>query len=462
MDLRQLKKIILNDPFLSKLLRLVKEKGAPLFIVGGYLRNHLLGITSKDYDFVLPKEASFLIPFIEELLHQHFFRVGKEEMNTLTYRVIREGISIDLTLLQGGSIKEDLQRRDFTINAIAFSLLDETFYWTEKGLEDIDHKLIRTVSNHSIDQDPLRMLRAVRYLCTLNGFSMDKALEQEILIKKEKIWNIPSERIKPELDTILLSPKPSIGLKFLYQVNMFFTLFPEFKGLENLGQNEHHHLDVLSHTFLVIEKLSWAYEWIVQNDQEFSLNQENRIILSYAALFHDLGKQNTYGKDERGRVHFYHHESFSSILAERIMEKLRFSHMLRNKILHLVKNHMKILNLSRETKESALKRLIHQIGEETSLLILLTLADKEASRGVLSLQIDEVVEQNCLRILKLLHEKESIHPSPFITGHDVMALGYPQGPRIGQILNFIRQKQVEGKIKNREEALRVLKNNFGG
>ncbi len=86
-----------------------------------------------------------MIPFIEDILHLHFFRVGKEEMKTLTYRVIREDISIDLTLMQGETIEEDLQRRDFTINAIAFSLLEETFHWVEKGLEDIAHKFIRTV-----------------------------------------------------------------------------------------------------------------------------------------------------------------------------------------------------------------------------------------------------------------------------------------------------------------------------
>jgi poly(A) polymerase len=122
---------------------------------------------------------------------------------------------------------------------------------------------------------------------------------------------------------------------------------------------------------------------------------------------------------------------------------------------------MRILNLSRETKETALKRLIHQMGEETPLLVLLTLADKEASRGILSIQVDEVVEDHCLRILKLFEEKEIVHPPPLITGHDVMALGYPSGPKVGQILNFIRGKQVEGEIKTREEALEVLRERFG-
>jgi len=458
--MNQVKDKILKDSILSKLSRLAKEKRIPFFLVGGYLRDLMLGTSRKDYDFTLPKDASLFIATIEEALHLRFFKVGREDMNTITYRIIKENMSIDLTFLQGETIEEDLQRRDFTINAIAFSLHDETFHWTEGSLKDITNKLIRTVSNHSIDQDPLRMLRAIRYICTLDDFVMDRELMEEISLKKGKILSLPGERIKTELDQILLSPKPAVGMKFLYESNMLLTLFSEFKGLENLGQNEHHHLNVLSHTLLMVEKISWASEWVTQNHQEVSFTQEDQLSLYYAALFHDIGKQDTFSEDKGGKVHFYHHESFSIIAAERIMERLRFANQMKNKILHLIKNHMRILNLSLETKETALKRLVHHIGDETPLLVLLTLADKEASRGILSIQIDEVVEKHCLRILELLKEKDIIHPPPLVTGHDVMALGYLQGPRVGQILNIIRQKQVEGEIKNREEALRVLKEKF--
>jgi poly(A) polymerase len=251
-----------------------------------------------------------------------------------------------------------------------------------------------------------------------------------------------------------------MGMKSLFESDLFLTLFPELKGLENLGQNEHHHLDVLSHTLLIIEKMSWAFEWVARNHRNIFLTQEDWLSLFYAGLFHDIGKQDTYSKDEKERVHFYYHESFSVQAAERIMERLRFSNLTKNKILHLIRNHMRILNLSWETKETALKRLVNQIGEETPLLVLLTLADKEASRGILSIQIDEVVEKHCLRILELFKEKEIVHPPPLITGYDVMALGYSSGPRVGQILDFIRQKQVEGEIQNREEALRVLRGRF--
>ena len=461
MDLNRLREAIHKDPILSQLSRLAKEKKIPLFLVGGYLRDLLLGTPGKDYDFVLPKEASLFIETIEGALHLRFFKVGKEEMNTTTYRIIKEGMSVDLTFLQGKTIEEDLQRRDFTVNTVAFSLQDETFHWVEGALEDFEKKVIRTVSNRSFDQDPLRMFRAIRYVCTLDGFVMDKELKEEISSKKEKIAILPGERIKAELDQIFLSSQPAIGMKSLYESDLLLTLFPELKGLETLGQNEHHHLDVLSHTLLVVERISWASEWVARNHQAICLNQEDHLSLYHAALFHDIGKQDTYSKDGKGRIHFYHHESFSVQAAERIMERLRFSNFMKNKILRLVKNHMRILNLSWEIKETALKRLVHQIGNATPLLVLLTLADKEASRGILSIQIDDVVENHCLRILELFKEKDIVHPPSFITGHDVMALGYASGPRVGQILSFIRQRQVEGEIKNREEALSALREEFG-
>jgi tRNA nucleotidyltransferase/poly(A) polymerase len=460
MDMNQVKEAILKDPILSKMSTLAKEKRIPLFLVGGYLRDLLLGIRGKDYDFTLPKDSSSFIKAIEETLDLRFFKVGREEMNTVTYRIIREDMSVDLTFLQGESIETDLRRRDFTINAIAFSLQDETFHVAERSLEDIDKKVIRAVSSLSIGQDPLRMLRAIRYVCTLNGFIMDEKFKEEISLKKGTILSLPGERIKMEMDQILLSPRPAIGMESLYESNLFFTLFPEFRGLESIHQGNHHHLNVLPHVLHMIGKVSSAFEWVARRGIRIALTEEDWLSLYYAALFHDIGKQDTFSADEEGRVHFYYHESYSCQRAEGVMERLRFSNQLKNRILRLIQQHMRILNMPRETKEGALKRLVNQMGEETPLLILHTLADKEASRGILSIQIDEVVEDHCLKILDFFREKDIVHPPPLITGHDVMAHGHLPGPRIGQILNYIRQKQVEGEIKNREEALKVLREKF--
>jgi len=464
MDLNEIRARILKDQILSKLSNLAKEKKVPLFLVGGYVRDLFLGTlqqVGKDYDFTLSKGNAPFISLIEQALQLRFFKVGKEEIDTITYRIIKEDMSIDLTFLQGDGIEEDLKRRDFTINAIAFSLRDETFHGVGGALEDIEKRVIRTVSNHSIDQDPLRMLRAIRYLCTLDGFITEETLKEEISQKKELTRKLPGERIKVELDHILLSPQPALGMRSLYEVGLLLTLFPELAGLESLVQNEHHHLNVLPHILLMVEKISWAFQWMALHGKEISVSREDRLSLYYAALFHDLGKQDTYSRDEKGRVHFYHHESFSCQAAGGIMERLRFSNAMRNKILRLIQHHMRILNLSRETKEVALKRLVSHLAEETPLLILLTLADKEASRGILSIRIDEVVEGHCLRILHLFNEKESVRPLPLITGYDVMALGYSSGPKVGRILNFVREKQIEGEIKTREEALQILRERFG-
>jgi poly(A) polymerase len=456
----KIKEEILKDPILSRLSILAKEKNISFFLVGGYLRDLLLGTQGKDYDFTLPKDASSFIAAIEEELGLRFFKVGREETNTLTYRIIKEDMSIDLTFLQGETIESDLRRRDFTINAVAFSLRDGTFHVVEGSLEDVRRKLIRAVSNHSLDQDPLRMLRAIRYLCTLDGFVMDEELKEEISLKKEQILSLPGERIKTELDQILLSPRPAIGMEPLYESDLFLALFPEFRGLESLSQGDHHHLNVLPHILLMIEKVSWALEWIAHRGSTIPLTKEDRLSLYYAALFHDIGKQDTLSVDENRRVHFYYHESYSCQRADGIMERLRFSNQLKNRILRLIQHHMRILNMPQGTKEGALKRLINQMGEETPLLVLHTLADKEASRGILSIQIDEIVEDHCFRILVLFRDKDIVHPPPLITGHDVMALGYLSGPRVGQILSYIRQRQVEGDIRNREEALRLLREKF--
>jgi tRNA nucleotidyltransferase/poly(A) polymerase len=466
-DLNGIKEKIIQDPILSKLTSLAKEKDIPLFLVGGHVRDLFLGPrhlgqrkVRKDYDFTLPGEASLFLPLLEQALHLHFFKFGKEERDTVTYRIIQEDMSIDLTFFQGFGIEEDLQRRDFTVNAISFSLRDGTFHWVEGALEDIEKRIIRTVSKYSIDRDPLRMLRAIRYLSTLDGFVIDGTLKEEISQKKELVRNLPGERIRMELDHILLSPQPALGMRFLHEVDLLLALLPELRGLEHLGQNEHHHLNVLPHILLMIEKIPWAFDWVTQHEKEVQLTRMDWLILYFSALFHDIGKQDTYSRNETGRVHFYHHESLSCQRADGIMERLRFSNLMRNRIVRLVQNHMRILNLSQETKEGALKRLVNQMGTEIPLLVLLTLADKEASRGILSVQLDEVIEGHCLRILEFYKEKGIVQPPSLITGYDVMALGYPSGPKVGQILKFIREKQVEGEIKTKEKALCILKERF--
>jgi poly(A) polymerase len=453
---------VLKDPVLSRLSALAKEEGAPLFLVGGYLRDLLLGRRRQDYDLAVPEGSLPFISKMERALGFQFFKVGREAIGTITHRISKPEMSVDVTFFQGRNIEDDLQRRDFTINAMAFSLGGGTFHSVGPSLGDIESRMIRSVSNRSIDQDPLRMLRALRYLSTLEGFRLDPRLAEEIVSKRERILQSSGERIKMEIDRILLAPHRNTGLAVLRETSLLSTLFPELEGLESIGPNPYHHVNVLSHTLLMIEKMPWAIAWCAHHGHDLLLDQDDQLSLCYAALFHDLGKQDTYARDDQGDIHFYQHESFSSRRALGIMERLRFSNALRDQVLHLVQEHMRILTLSPETKETALKRLVHRMGDFTPLLVLHTLADKEASRGIQSLLRDETVETRCLQILDLYEQKDIVHPLPLINGRDLIGLGYAPGPRVGRILKWVRENQVTGEIKTREEAFRVLREKFGG
>ncbi len=444
MDLQHLKTEIAKDSVLLTMTNLVKRENVPFYLVGGYPRDLWLGTKRNDYDFVLPREASSFIAAVEAAFGFHFFKAGKGT-ETVTFRVIKNGISMDIAFLQGRNISEDLRRRDFTVNALAFSLGDEEWHWAEGTLEDLRDRRIRTVSDVSLDRDPLRMLRAIRYVCTLHEFSIDDVLTNEISSKKELILTIPGERVRMELDRILLSQRPSVGIDLLFETGLLFCLLPEMKETKGAGRREH--TGDLPHSLLAAEKLAQAIEWVKKKGMGFSLLPDDILSLYYAALFHDIGRQSPDLRRDGNP-------------SDAIMERLRFSNVLKGRVLYLVRNYRRILDLSPGTKETVLKNLVHEIGEAVPLLVICSLADQEASPGSLSPQSEQAVETHCLHLLDLFRQEEVVHPPELISGEDVLALGYQAGPEIGRILSIIRIKQVQGEIKTREEALEVLREKF--
>jgi len=244
-----------------------------------------------------------------------------------------------------------------------------------------------------------------------------------------------------EIDRILLAPRRSIGLQVLRESSLLLTLFPELKGLESLDPGPYHHVNALSHTLLMIEKVPWALEWCAHHGQDMILTREDELALTYAALFHDLGKQDTAARDDKGNIHFYRHESFSSQRALKIMERLRFSNTLRDQVLHLVQEHMRIVNLSLRRRR--------QLSRDWFIRWRACLPSRPPhpcrQRGesrILSLPRDEVVEALCLRILELCRKEDIVHPPPLINGRDLIELGYTPGPKVGTILIVIREHQA--------------------
>ena len=456
-DLSEVRQRILADPIIEQIAESASQQKVPLYLVGGAIRDILLKRKVKDYDFVLTKAGMPFLDQLGNLLEASLFPMGKGRQEQV-YRLVKDEKTIDFAVMKGDDIVRDLVQRDFTINAIAYAFAEGRFYADPKAVNDIKEGRIGLVSPQALQADPLRMLRAIRYRCTLPGFDLIEPLKEEIARRRELLPEVAPERIRAELDGIILSPLPAQGLWLMHGLGLLSCIFPELTPLEALPQGRHHLTDVLSHTIEVVREVDRLGR--EGNPFSFRPTEEDSLILGYAALFHDLGKPATQSIDEQGEVHFYGHPERSSCLAQGIMRRLKFTNRVREGVVLVVENHMRILTLAAgEPLDKALRRLIHTMGEEIRLLLLLGLAETGSKGNV------ERGEQGrfmglCRRIWDLYEKEDLIAPEPLLKGRDLLALGHAPGPRMGEILNEVRERQIAGELRDTEEALRFVQEQY--
>jgi poly(A) polymerase len=449
---RGVKEKILADPIIQQVAGLARQNKVPLYLVGGAIRDILLGRKIRDYDFVVTKVDMSFLDQLGGLLEASVFPMGKGEQ---IYRLVKGEKVIDFALMEGDDIEQDLMLRDFTINAIAYPFAEGRFFTTPQAMEDLEAGRIGLVSPQALEADPLRMLRAVRYRCTLPGFALTDRLKEEIKRHKELLTEVAPERIRAELDEIILSPAPAQGLGLMHELGLLTCVFPELAPLEDLPQGRYHVTDALSHTIEVAREVDTLMRG--EHPFPFQPSRDDRLIVGYAALFHDLGKPATKSIDAGGEIHFYGHPEHSSLLAHGIMKRLRFPSKVRDGVIPLVENHMRILTLAQgEPKDKALRRLIHAMGEGIRLLLVLGLAETGSKQG------DDTGERKrfmdlCQRIWGLYKKEDLIAPEPLLMGRDLLGLGHSPGPRLGEILTEVRRRQIAGELTNREEALRFVR-----
>ena len=452
-EFRGAEKRILADPVIQQVVGFAQQKEVSLYLVGGTIRDILLSRKIKDYDFVVEKVVLSLLDQLGGLLEASLFPMGKGKGEQI-YRLVKGEQVIDFAVMEGDDIMQDLLRRDFTVNAFAYSFAEGRFSHAPKAMEDLKAGRINLVSPQALEADPLRMLRAVRYCCTLPGFALTDTLKEEIRRHKALLTEVAPERIRAELDEIILSPSPAQGLKLMHELGLLTCVFPELAPLEDLPQGRYHVTDALSHTIEVVGEVAM----LISREHPFPFHpsRDDRLIVGYAALFHDIGKPATKSIDAGGEIHFYGHPEQSSLLAQGIMKRLRFSSKLRGGIILLVENHMRILTLAQgEPTDKALRRLIHAMGEGTRLLLVLGLAETGSKQG------DDTEEGKqfmglCQRILDLYNKEDLIAPEPLLMGRDLLGLGHSPGPRLGKILTEVRKRQIAGELKDKEEALRFV------
>ncbi|MDW8800519.1 HD domain-containing protein [Clostridium sp. A1-XYC3] len=424
----------------------LKGEGYKGYIVGGCVRDSLLKKHPKDWDITtdsLPEKTM-------EIFKARGFRVVETGLKHGTVTIVINKIGYEVTTfrIEGGysdnrhpdyvsyttSIKEDLSRRDFTVNAMAYNE-DSGLIDYFGGTEDLNNKIIKTVgkAEDRFNEDALRMLRAVRFSSQL-GFQLDtKDLFISIKRNAELIKNISQERIREELSKILVSDEPVDGIIALKESGLLQYIIPELNPTIDFEQhNKHHDKDVFNHTLAVLD------------------NVPNKLELRLAALLHDIGKPKcfTIGEDKQG--HFYGHNEVSAQISRKVLKRLRFDNKTINKVSLLVFEHMSKFD---KIKLPAIKRFINRVGEENlEDLFQLQIADVKGS-AKRSQDTSKILDlrEKCEIIL---NEKQPLTIKDLaVNGGDLMNLGIKEGKEVGTTLNMLLEKILERPELNTKESL---------
>ncbi len=441
----------LSNPIFRRISRLADAQGVKAFVVGGYVRDHYLCRPSTDIDVVVVGSGIALAEALGRELHTKvsvfktfgtaMLRAGGVEVEFVGAR--RESYTRDSRKpqVEAGTLEDDQRRRDFTINALAWSLNGDSFGELVDpfgGLDDLDACIIRTPCDPDItfSDDPLRMMRAVRFAAQL-GFSIEDETFEAIRRNASRIKIVSRERIASELNKIVLSPVPSMGFELLELTGLLELIFPEMhrlKGVERRGQ--HAHKDNFAHTLKVLDNVA---------------RRSGDLWLRWAAVLHDIAKPQTKAYDPRIGWTFHGHEVLGSKMVPAIFRQLKLplnEHM--KFVQKLVFLHLRPIILSEDlVTDSAVRRLLFEAGDDIEALM--TLCEADITSG-----IDAKVKRYMAnfelvrRKMKDLEERDRIRNfQPPITGDLIMqTYGIRPCQVIGEIKEIIKNAILDGRIRN--------------
>lgn len=415
--------------------RLMKN-GHQAFIVGGALRDSLLGRHAQDWDVATDAPP--------EQIHGLFPDVTRFDLKHGTVTLVFRRRHFEVTTFRGtggfgSSIEEDLARRDFTLNAMAYEITRRRIIDPFGGKEDIVRKVVRAVLNpiERYNEDPLRMMRAIRFSLEL-GYSIEPGTLMAINTMAQAIDRVAQERIRDELLRILVVSRPSVGLNLMRKTGLLKWILPQLLEGYRKRQNNYHKYTIYRHTMETVDSI------------------EGGPILRLSALFHDIAKPRVRKKIE-GRWRFFGHADASARLAREIMLRLRFSNEQIDRVTHLVANHM--FDYKKELSDKAIRRFIRRIGaDDINNLISLRKADDLAhgwGRG-----FEKDLELFGEKIDAARRQSPPLSTSDLaVNGRDIMnILGLQPGPKIGKILNQLLEVVIERPGHNQKDKLiEVLK-----
>ncbi len=427
--------------------------GHEIYLVGGSVRDAFLGRESTDFDFATDARPDRLKDLLGAWA-DHLYSVG-ERFGTIA--VLREGVRCEITTFRaesyaadsrrpqvtfGHSIEKDLERRDFTVNALALKLGREAPVLVDPfgGIVDIVGKTLRTPigPDVSFSDDPLRMLRMFRFMSEL-GFQPERAELEAVSRMNDRLRIVSAERIRDELSRLVVGDNAEAALVLMIDTGLAERFIPEIPALAMTADPDHRHKDVLAHTLAVMTKT------------------DPDLVLRLAALFHDIGKPAT-RRFSGPKVTFHHHEVVGARMTRARLRSLRYPKRTIEQVAELVFLHMRAHTFKMGWTDSAVRRYVRDAGELLPKLNQLarcdvtTRSDYRARR--IQRQIDELEE----RIIQL-REKEHLESlRPPIDGHDVMTyLDIAPGPKVGAFLSVLLDKRIDEGPFSRREAFEILR-----
>jgi poly(A) polymerase len=449
-------------PEATELASLFKSAGYKLALVGGPVRDAILGRLGNDLDFTTdahPKDC-------EKILNKWADSVwdigaafgtvagkkGEITVEVTTYRSESYDSSSRKPNVEfGKTIEGDLARRDFTINAMALELTtpEPTFIDLFNGVADLQNKLIKTPgkAEESFSDDPLRMMRAARFMSQLN-FEIDPSVLVAIKSMATRLEIISFERIRDEFIKILMSPSPRIGITVLVETGLADYFLPEVPKLKLEIDEHHHHKDVYEHSLTVLEQAIGL---------ESRLDGPN-LTLRLAALLHDIGKPKTKQLIAGGGVSFHHHEVVGARMCKERMKKLRFDNHMIEDVSQLVFLHLRFHGYGfGEWTDSAVRRYVRDAGPLLTHLHLLTRADCTTRNKKKAESLAKTYDQLEERIALLMEQEELDKIRPDLSGEEIMQiLGIKPSPTVGKAYDFLLELRLEKGPIGKEAATEEL------
>jgi poly(A) polymerase len=452
---------VTKTPLLGSLGKMFHDAGYELALVGGPVRDAILGRVAPDVDLTTNATPDQILEVIKGKADTHWdigkefgtigCRIGDDQIEITTYRTDQyEADSRKPEVKFGTDLTHDLQRRDFTVNAMALTLPAREFVDPFGGLRDLEDKVLQTPGKpeDSFGDDPLRMLRGARFSSQL-GFDIEPATFEAMQSMRQRLEIVSAERIQVELQKLMLGANPRLGLEVLVDSGLAEIVLPELPALKLETDEHHHHKDVYQHTLTVVEQVI---------DYEKDYNLEPDFVLRFAALLHDIGKPATRKLEPGGAVSFYHHDVVGAKLASKRMKALRFDNDTTKAVSKLVELHLRFFGYSDQAwTDAAIRRYVRDAGEQLVRLHILTRSDVTTRNKRKAEQLSHAYDDLEKRIAIVMEQEELNAMRPDLTGEQIMEiLNLKPGPKVGKAYKYLLELRIEKGPLGPEKAKEAL------